>query len=260
MPHTPQHVTALLDEMRKTYISHLPDKIDDLEASVLRLENADNYTDAFESVYRATHSLKGSAGTYGIQILSTVCHHLEDRLTSMGESFRNNAGATTRKLLDHIDLMREIVNQLINDQNDFTSIEEKLGQLRRQCAVKKYHSLIADTSNVDIEITKGVFEHYPVEFTIVSNGQLALQRALHEHFDLIITSAELPVLNGHALIAALRLSNSPCRHTSTLLLTSKHIDGYHRNTDPDFIIYKDQNLLRNYAAAATATMNLLTKT
>jgi CheY-like chemotaxis protein len=259
MPYSQQNVTALLVEMRKTYIGNLPDKIDDLEAHLLMLGEADDYTGAFESSYRIAHNIKGSAGTYDINILSTICHHLEDRLTVMSEQHCNHDRRVIRMLLDHVDLMRDVVTQLNDSTDDVSTIEGKLEDLRKHSAVTTYRGLIADTSTLHIEITKDIFKNYPIEFTVVNDGQVALQRVLHEPFDLLISSAELPMLNGRALIAALRLSNSRYRRQRSILLTSKCLPHPVRDTDPDFILLKDSKLMANFSTVARQAMELLAK-
>ena len=64
-----------------------------------------------------------------------------------------------------------------------------------------------------------------------------------EYFDLLITSTEVAMLNGRALIAALNLSQTGRQKTRSILLTSQKDLHCKRSTDPDCIIHKDADFL-----------------
>jgi CheY-like chemotaxis protein len=86
-----------------------------------------------------------------------------------------------------------------------------------------------------------------VQLEICNNGIEALKRLLLEHFDLVITHIEAPILNGIALVAALRLSESS-RDICSILLTSKPVKVLHSDVDPDFVIHKDKDFNDNLSA------------
>jgi len=255
---SPEDLAKLLSDLRKTYIQELPDKFDSLENHLLSLKTPEYYQDSFENAYRIAHSLKGSAGTYDFHILTHICHQLEDRLTALSSSGMDPASSKIN-LLEYVDLMREALELARVEQTDFLHIEDKLSEIAQRNSIEKFTGMIIDTSDTSIQITKNIFEAYPITFVVEKDGQTALQRLLHEPFDLLITSAELPTLSGVALIAALRLSKSRAHNLPIILVTSKITGGNKRNIDPNFIIQKDKDLIENMNKVAAYSIDLLTK-
>lgn len=54
--------------------------LDDAEDSLLKLKGEENYQEIYNSVFRAFHSLKGSSGMMGFDVLQSHLHLLEDYL------------------------------------------------------------------------------------------------------------------------------------------------------------------------------------
>lgn len=94
----------ILLQLRETFLEELPDRCDDIEDGILALSE-DTDGEHFQRLYREVHSLKGSAGTHGVQPISTICHQLEDSLTDAA----NNASHTPERIdiyLLYLDLIR----------------------------------------------------------------------------------------------------------------------------------------------------------
>lgn len=85
----------------------------------------------------------------------------------------------------------------------------------------------------------------------MNDGIFALTRALTEPFDLVISTNEIPMLSGAALIGALKLSDSKSRNTKTILITSNKnfTTAKHRATDADYIVIKDAKLAQSLTDA-----------
>lgn len=73
----------LLDSLRVEYLSNIPEKLDNLENLVLEMDKDKEQKEAKKELFRHIHSMKGSAGSYGHQFISTVCHYWEDMMESM---------------------------------------------------------------------------------------------------------------------------------------------------------------------------------
>ena len=239
-------ISAFLADIRNQFITDLPARLDTMETLVLTLEKAGNFDSSFEELYRTAHSLKGSAGIHGLHILSTIAHHLENELTYIGSQNKNNGHLQTDKLLNNIDLSRQALEQIRCGNNDFTDIEQRLEQ---QYLVNGDHYsrvLLLESSQVISKMIEQVLSAYPVQLETCDNGYTALQRLLLEPFDIVISHIEAPMLNGIALIAALRLSD-PCRNITSILLTAKTQRPLNRDIDPDYIVLKNENFIDNFA-------------
>ena len=81
----------------------------------------------------------------------------------------------------------------------------------------------------------------------MNDGYSALLRVLTESFDILITALELPVLNGRALIGALRLSSSHNQQIKTILVSSNQVvqSQVKRATDANHVVMKDAKIAQN---------------
>lgn len=228
----------------------MPEKLDRLEHLLLELEQGPAGSEPFNELFRIVHSMKGSGGTFGLHVLTTICHELEDILsaTGGGASFGKDLIAASLKYLD---LLRMASGQYRAGNEVLPQVEEQLSNLRKQLAPRVSTALLIDNSRLSTKLYLHVLSGLPVKPVVMEDGPNALIRALTEPFDMIIANHELPVLNGAALIAAIRLSGAPGSKTRTVLISSnlKPTSARNRFTDADYTIIKDADLPQNLLAA-----------
>jgi CheY-like chemotaxis protein len=87
---------------------------------------------------------------------------------------------------------------------------------------------------------KQALDKLPVQLSTENDGLVALERLLRQKFDFLIMGKELKTLNGVALAAALRKSESNNRDIKIIVLTSKSGDDL--GADIDFVIHRDVHL------------------
>lgn len=238
-------ISALLAEIRLQFISELPARLDDIETNILTLLEADSYEDVFQQVYRAAHSLKGSAGMHeGLDILGTIAHNFENELTHLDSEKQGNIPVNIKTLLAYIDLLRQALDSISNNNEHFADIERQLSALSNQQSHLKYRVLVIESSKSIIDMARHTLSDYPMHIRTCSNGYDALKLLLLEHFDIVITNNEAPMLNGLALIAALRLSNAN-PGIQSILLTSTPAQAPCPELEPNYIINKDRDLVKN---------------
>lgn len=235
-----------VSQMRKTYLAELPEKLDRLENLLLEIEGSGAKRDAFDELYRIVHSMKGSGGTFGLHILTTICHQFEDLLSNT-DGGANFSKELIGPCLDYVDLLRMAAEQCQSGHETFPQVEEQLGVLRKQLAPKQFTILLIDNSKLSTKLYVQLLSDLPVRILAMDDGPNALMRALTEPFDLIISNYEIPVLNGTALIGAVKLSDTGSRNAKTILITSNKQLAATRNrsTDPDYSIIKDAKLAQN---------------
>lgn len=234
-----EDISRLLAQMRLQYIAELPSKLDETESIILKLSDTHTFSELFDELYRHIHSLKGSAGTHGLHMLSTIAHHLENSLNVTGKSHHQLDRATQDIWLEYLDLFRLGLEQAESGHENLALIEMRLETLRIRQDAKPFRCMLVDSSQSIIEINKQLLARFPFQIETCNNGYDALQRLLLEHFDLLITSTEVTMLNGQALIAALKLSETGRHHIPAILLTSRPDYVQKRNTDPDYVVQKD---------------------
>lgn len=247
----------MLLQLRNGFLEEMPEKLDRLDQLLVAMEEAGVDSESFNEFYRIVHSLKGSGGTFGLHIVTTICHQLEDLLNTTDGGTKYTPALISISL-DYVDLLRAALEQFHAGDTSFQRIEERLGELHRKLAPKHFTVLIVDNSKLLTQIYLQALAELPVRAVMMDDGLVALRRILTEPFDLLITTNEIPVLNGIALIGALKLSASKNRNVKTILVTSnKKITSYtNRSTDADYIIVKDAKLAQNIIDVTTRALSI----
>lgn len=247
----------MLLQLRDSYLEEVPEKLDRLEELLLAIERGGPDVEGFNEAYRIVHSMKGSGGTHGLHLLTTICHQLEDLLnaTEGGAQFSR---ALVANSLGYVDLLRLAASQYQADNSDFSAVEERLVKLRQDRAPKLRPVMLVDNGKLSTNLYRKILSELPVDLVVVSDGLTALGRALTGPFDLIVSTNEIPVLSGLAMIGALKLSDGRSRHTKTILITSNRSLTLTRNraVDPDYTVFKDAKLADDLLNAAKDALNI----
>lgn len=240
------NVERLLESIRDSFVAELPERCDDLEQLVLALGKMQSFAAAFEEVYRKVHSLKGSAGTHGLGMLTLISHQFEDLLSTLDQDFAKVNDAIIDTSLRYVDLLRECSLAAADGRRvDAHRVNDTLEKLKFSIFPGEFSCLIVENSKMLARVAQHAIEGLPVAVSIVDNGVAALERLLHEKFDILITSKELPSLNGVALISAVRYSEGVNRDVFTLLLTSKPTFNPPNPGMIDVVLHKDGQLASN---------------
>lgn len=240
-------VQDILNSLAQAYLAELSSKLEDIESIILAANEAE-FAEQFENLFRLVHSMKGTAGSYGFQIITTVCHNFEDQLSSLHGSFQQFNEAGSRHWLAFIDLLRKVQADLESEVSSFTHIEEELARLTLIKADSKQtalHVLVVSTNQLYESIFTQAFSDSPLSLSYSKDGHEALGRLLNEPFDILVTDMEIPTLNGLALVGALRLSNNRNKYIKAILLSSSVPVKLARFIDPDFAIEKDAKFIDN---------------
>ncbi len=228
---------AMLDALRSNYLTDLPSHIDDLESLVLKLEAQGFDLEVCRDLYRQIHSLKGSGGTYGMHVISDICHPFEDLISDLLEHNESLYQGFVATALEYIDLLRKVTSQYQQSKNPGEEIKLKLQNLRNQALHSPYSALVVESSDVVVNIIKEVLKLYRFRVEVAKDGYLGLGRILSEPFDLVITGLETPRMNGMALISAAQRLGVKFKNTKCILITASKLK---QDEDiPDFVLQKD---------------------
>ncbi len=242
-------VQAMLCQLRENYLAELDGKLGDLESDLLALERIERFADVFERAYRKVHSLKGSAGSHGLPIISKICHQLEEHLNLFSNTPAQPPREMSDRCLAHIDLMRKARDQAQAGGEHFNDIEDELSTLRTLLLGERYSVLIVETSKVNIKLCTQIMKRYPVQVTVMDNGYQALEHLLQQKYHLLITGLEVKMLNGLALVAAVRMSARGNQDMQAILLSSSKQPPFKRNVDPNYIVPRDSKFAENLGSA-----------
>jgi len=144
--------------------------------------------------------------------------------------------------LGFVDLLRHAASRLKNNSDDFNDIETTLNELRQKAFSPRYSALVVVQGGAVISIVGKVLKNHGCRMVLMQDGFHALGRALVEPFDMVITSLELPGLNGSGMISALKLADSHNKESRCILLTANDNLPITIPTH-DFVLLKNSKLL-----------------
>ncbi|MDH5256504.1 MAG: Hpt domain-containing protein [Gammaproteobacteria bacterium] len=249
------NIEILLHSLRTAFLEEVPDRCATMEESILALESQVTFLQAFDELYRNTHNLKGGGGTHGIPIITSISHQFEDMLCELDISKECVDGSQIDLMLKYNDLLKNTALDILNGDFVGEQTQAELEALREKSHASEYSCMLVEQSNLLTSIISKEFSHLPVKLTTINNGLVALERLLQENFDYLITSKELPVLNGVALISALRNSDSKNAHIPCVITTSDTKTGNLKQLTDVSIVKKDQLLSKNIVEAINKLIN-----
>lgn len=211
---------ALLLTMRNDFLGEVPERCDALDASVLALQKHPQDKELFMEIFRQVHSLKGSGGTHGLPVISSICHYFEDLLSE--SDVRADFGSNFVSIaLSYITLVRQVVEIATEHAGpDFSAVETELETLRKSLQKNHKACLIVETSASMRTLYQSILANESVKITAVDNGLSALEALLREPFDIVIIGRELSDMDGAAVAATLRTTRGKNRDLPVILVTS----------------------------------------
>jgi len=206
----PAQAAALLEQLRERYLAELPASIESLEAGLLSLPQARDGSEVLSALYRQFHSLKGSAGTYGLDLVTRICHEAEEQLTRAVNGTTAVDDAFIDRCLGYLDLVRDVADGTRNrDDSVLQHVVRALDRLRSEDLDNRIAGLVVEESAMNVALYKAILADLNIHLLHCNSSHVALQRVLTEPFDVLITAQEMPLLAGSALIAAIKCSEPP---------------------------------------------------
>ena len=101
-----------LDDALKTYVIESRELLEQMEDALLQLEQHPTDADLINAIFRAAHTIKGSAGLFGLDFVVSFTHIAEnvlDRLRSAELAVSNELIALFLKVRDHIGVLIDLV-------------------------------------------------------------------------------------------------------------------------------------------------------
>jgi two-component system, chemotaxis family, sensor kinase CheA len=91
--------------------------LDAMESGLLNLNVGAADVDAINTIFRAAHSIKGGAGTFGFMVVSEFTHVMETMLDEMRNGQREVSIESTNLLLEAVDVLREMLTAVQQKQD-----------------------------------------------------------------------------------------------------------------------------------------------
>lgn len=117
-------------ELRTLFQAESEEHLQSLETGLLQLEAEPRDAACLETVFRAAHSLKGSARMLGVEGLESLAHHFEDELGAARRGRRVLSSAVIERLYPGLDAMRRLAQEAVTGEPAQLDLPQVLGRLR----------------------------------------------------------------------------------------------------------------------------------
>lgn len=211
------HINDLLESLKDEFVDTVHERLSSIEEIIFSLTSDGDV----ENLLRIVHSLKGAASTHGFHIYTKICHQMEDAMLVLIENKTINTQTAIDTLLIYNDLNNTALDIISNGDDNFSVINNKLNTIANSTKSEQRNVLIVEPSDLYASMIESVIENKNFKMKRVSDGFLALENLLMQQYDIVITAMELPVLNGDALISALRISKRKNSNITAILVTTK---------------------------------------
>ncbi len=105
-----------LQRFHATFFEESREGLDAMEAGLLELEGGQRDPEVINSVFRAAHSIKGGAGTFGFDTIAGVTHVLETLLDELRAGKRALEPAAVDAMLASVDVLRALLREAEHGQ------------------------------------------------------------------------------------------------------------------------------------------------
>ena len=226
----------LFDGLRTQYVAELPEALGKLEQQVVEWPPGQQVS---TELLRDIHSLKGTAGTYGLSFVTSICHNLEDFL-SKGEP-EGDHQAHGDAVLRYVDLVRDYVGA-VGAGGDTSGAEfaPRLDELLHSGEARRVRILIVEPARSMSRVYRRLLDSYGVSTSTSSSGYEALGRLTREPYDAVLMSYETTDISGLSLAKAARAIDEISADLKFILVTSNELDEDLPAVDG--VVRKDRNL------------------
>lgn len=236
-------------DSQKAYLERLHDDLADVERLILAYAGNSSDAETTNDLRRIVHSIKGTAGGYGFDVVSVLAHRMED-LIALVELAEIPNDERIDRLMSLRDLMME-AGTAYSAGNDI-----RIAQIKNQIGVSLgptngvHRVLLVDTSEVTLKLCVDALKKYKIDFGKESNGHDALGRLLKEKFDSVIVSMHAPMIGATDLAFIVRNISCMNKRVTFSVITSDAAP----EKDPRIkmvhnIFKKDQDLQKNIIEA-----------
>ena len=109
---------SFIREVLPAFISEAQEQIESLEQLLLQLEDAPGDSELLNALFRCAHTIKGSAGIFGLNRVVAFTHHVESLLDQLREGQIELTPALSTLLLQCNDQLRTLIAQAAAAEED----------------------------------------------------------------------------------------------------------------------------------------------
>ncbi len=140
-----------LDEITEIFLEESLEGLDTMETGLLGLERGEADSEIMNDIFRAAHSIKGGAGTFGFMDVSEFTHGVETLLDEMRAGDRDVTADAVQLLLRSVDRLRAMMDEIQTNGQVDTSQNEELEKEIMQMLESADENVSSTSANEDKE-------------------------------------------------------------------------------------------------------------
>ena len=241
-----------IKSLLKDFFEEAFDMLDRLEQNILILDKDRNNTDAIQEIFRAVHTLKGSAGAVELFDTQKYAHRFEDLL----DLIRNNQIKVDDKTIDillkGIDILKELINGASEEKEYSGNIEEEIKNLENFKNLKLGSSNStnsAENSNIASDLnsdSSGKYDNLDFDNSVLETIMENAEDGVKTKLVFVKFNAESPMKTVGGVQVYVELKDSGDIITSVPSLQNLEGDEFYQN-----VIYvietaeEDESIIKN---------------
>ena len=219
-------------ELLNDFIIEAKANIDQMEELLLKAECLTDNSENIDALFRAAHSIKGTAGFFGLSKITTLAHIMESVLDELREKNLTINNSIVDALIHGVDVMRKLINdhdadidnivddlkQILTTKNDNDSNKISLDEM--QSAALLWEQLLQSENE---PVNKVGLPSKPKEIKIHNDKILtddSIRVKVSSLNSLLNLTGEIVLMRNQLL----RLTKDPEKNKQELAILSKNID------------------------------------
>ena len=240
-----------IKSLLKDFFEEAFDMLDRLEQNILILDKDRNNTDAIQEIFRAVHTLKGSAGAVELFDTQKYAHRFEDLL----DLIRNNQIKVDDKTIDillkGIDILKELINGASEEKEYSGNIEEEIKNLENfknlklSGAISESVNTKSEKDSISVSVG-GKYDNLNFDNDILDSIREGIENGLKTKLVFVKFNAESPMKTVGGVQVYVELKDSGDIITSVPSLQNLEGDEFYQN-----VIYvietaeEDESIIKN---------------
>ena len=240
-----------IKSLLKDFFEEAFDMLDRLEQNILILDKDRNNTDAIQEIFRAVHTLKGSAGAVELFDTQKYAHRFEDLL----DLIRNNQIKVDDKTIDillkGIDILKELINGASEEKEYSGNIEEEIKNLENfknlklSGAISESINTKSEKDSISVSVG-GKYDNLNFDNDILDSIREGIENGLKTKLVFVKFNAESPMKTVGGVQVYVELKDSGDIIASVPSLQNLEGDEFYQN-----VIYvietaeEDESIIKN---------------
>ncbi|PMH41404.1 hypothetical protein BCU68_15725 [Vibrio sp. 10N.286.49.B3] len=243
------------------FFEEMTEHLQEMESLLLDINESQDNSEALDAIFRAAHSIKGGAGIFDFDDISSVTHILENLL----DKLRNNDIALTKQMVSVFLQARDLLESLQNAHQfddhapvDPARVKEICRQLDSLCKqhlidIEPSPSMVKSAPQQDAMSELSIDEKSIVKILLVEDSKVNQKMAAHnlkkigftwldiaedgqqaidklnssieEPFNLVLLDCQMPVMDGYLATQAIRNGDAGKVHQDIIIIAMTAMTG-----------------------------------